>query len=67
MMVRNMTLIASLWFTTEEGRHLAALAATGQLKLAVFEDVSFALKDVNEALARLDSRRGGFSNFVINP
>jgi threonine dehydrogenase-like Zn-dependent dehydrogenase len=67
MMTRNMTLIASLWFTTEEGRQLASLAATGELKLAAFEDVSFALEDVNEALTRLDSRRGGFSNFVINP
>jgi alcohol dehydrogenase len=33
----------------------------------VFEDVTFALGHVNEALARLDNRRGGFSNFVITP
>jgi threonine dehydrogenase-like Zn-dependent dehydrogenase len=67
MMVRNMTLVASLWFTTEEGRQLAALASNGSLKLSVFEHSAHPLEQVNEALALLEQRRGGFSNFVITP
>jgi threonine dehydrogenase-like Zn-dependent dehydrogenase len=67
MMVRNLTLIASLWFTTEEGRHLAAMADTGALDLSVLEHRTFPLASTNEALAQLESRNGGFSNFVITP
>jgi D-arabinose 1-dehydrogenase-like Zn-dependent alcohol dehydrogenase len=67
MMVRNMTLVASLWFTSEEGRQLAALAENGSLDLSVFEHVTFALGNVNQAIAGMEKRHGGFSNFVVNP
>lgn len=67
MMVCNMTLIASLWFTTEEGKQLAAHAANGRLNLSVFDHHAFPLSNINDALAQLEKRRGGFSNYVINP
>lgn len=67
MMVRNITLVASLWFTAEEGRELAALAENGNLKLSVFEHISFPLDRVNEGITHLEERRGGFSNHVIYP
>lgn len=67
MMARNMTLYASLWFTTEEAQQLAEQAASGSLNLSIFEHRSFPLEDVNEAVSLLESRHGGFSNYVINP
>jgi threonine dehydrogenase-like Zn-dependent dehydrogenase len=67
MMVRNMTLVASLWFTTEEARQVAALATNGTLNLSVFEHCPLPLERVNDGLLLLEKRRGGFSNIVIHP
>lgn len=67
MMDRNMRLIGSLWFTAEEGRELAAFAASGALKLSIFEHHSHPLEKVNEAISGIATRNGGFSNYVIHP
>jgi threonine dehydrogenase-like Zn-dependent dehydrogenase len=66
MMDRNMSFVGSLWFTTQEGRELAAYAATGALKLSVFEHQTFPLEAVNEAISGIGARNGGFSNYVIH-
>ena len=67
MMDRNMKLIGSVWFTTEEGRELAGYAASGALKLSIFEHHAYPLEDVNKAISGIAARNGGFSNFVIHP
>jgi alcohol dehydrogenase len=67
MMDRNMRLIGSVWFTTEEGRELAGYAASGALKLSIFEHHTYPLEDVNAAISGIASRNGGFSNYVIHP
>lgn len=61
------TIIGSLWFTTAHGQEMAELAATGSVKLEVFEHEVFALEEINSALARIGTRHGGFSNYVISP
>ena len=43
------------------------LAATGGVRLEVFEHEKFKLDEVNEALAIFKNRNGGFSNYVICP
>ena len=65
LMVQQKSLIGSLWFTTAEGEDMAAMAASGQLDLSVFEHESFPLEKVNEALDAVDQRTGGFTNIVI--
>jgi threonine dehydrogenase-like Zn-dependent dehydrogenase len=67
MMDWNMSLIGSLWFTTQECRELASYAETGALKMSVFEHHTYPLKDVNQAISGIASRNGGFSNYVIHP
>ena len=46
---------------------MADLAATNGVRLDVFEHEVFPLANVNEALAVLKNRNGGFSNYVIRP
>ena len=53
--------------TDEEIGRLAELARTGLLDLSVFEHNRFPLADVNNAISGLQSRNGGFSNYVIVP
>ena len=63
----NRLIVGSLWFSTQEGRELAAMAETGALDMSVFEHHGFPLADVNIAISGMAKRRGGFSNFVIYP
>jgi len=67
LMDNNMQLICSAWFTTEEGQQLADMAGAGVLDLSCLEHHCYALADVNTAISGIAVRRGGFSNFVINP
>ena len=60
------TMIGSNWFTTAQGQEMAALAASDQVKLDVFENYTYALEDLNQALVDIEQRHGGFSNFVIS-
>ncbi|HKP42993.1 alcohol dehydrogenase catalytic domain-containing protein [Mycobacterium sp.] len=66
-MSRDHSFIGSTWFTTADGQEMADMAATGQVDLSVFEHEIFKLADVNDALALLKNRHGGFSNYVICP
>jgi D-arabinose 1-dehydrogenase-like Zn-dependent alcohol dehydrogenase len=67
MMTNRIGLQGSVWFTTGEGEDMAAMAAAGTLDLSVLEHRVSPLSKVNEVLAGMDDRAGGFTNFVIDP
>jgi D-arabinose 1-dehydrogenase-like Zn-dependent alcohol dehydrogenase len=67
LMTNRIGLQGSVWFTTGEGEEMAAMAGAGTLDLSVFEHRIAPLSQVNEVLANMDDRNGGFTNFVIDP
>jgi D-arabinose 1-dehydrogenase-like Zn-dependent alcohol dehydrogenase len=67
MMTNRISLQGSVWFTTGEGEDMAAMAAAGTLDLSVLQHRVSPLSKVNEVLAGMDDRDGGFTNFVIDP
>jgi D-arabinose 1-dehydrogenase-like Zn-dependent alcohol dehydrogenase len=67
MMTNAISLQGSVWFTTGEGEEMAAMAGAGTLDLSALEHRVFPLSKVNEVLAGMDDRDGGFTNFVIDP
>ena len=67
MMTNRIGLQGSVWFTTGEGEEMAAMAGAGTLNLSVLEHCVSPLSKVNEVLAGMDERDGGFTNFVIDP
>ena len=67
LMTNRIGLQGSVWFTTAEGEDLAAMAGAGTLDLSVLEHRVAPLSKVNEVLAGMDDRNGGFTNFVIDP
>ncbi|MGH6672273.1 MAG: alcohol dehydrogenase catalytic domain-containing protein [Xanthobacteraceae bacterium] len=67
MMTNRIGLQGSVWFTTGDGEEMAAMAAAGTLDLSILEHRVAPLSKVNEVLAGMDDRNGGFTNFVIDP
>ncbi len=67
MMTNRIGLQGSVWFTTGEGEDMAAMAGAGTLNLAALEHRVSPLSKVNDVLAGMDDRNGGFTNFVIDP
>jgi alcohol dehydrogenase len=67
MMDLQQSMTGSCWFTAAEGQDMADMAANGVLDLSVFEQVTFPLSQVNEAISGIENRNGGFSNYVIHP
>jgi alcohol dehydrogenase len=67
LMTNRIGLQGSVWFTTGEGEDMAAMAAAGTLDLSPLEHRIFPLTAVNEALAGMDNRNGGFTNFIVDP
>jgi D-arabinose 1-dehydrogenase-like Zn-dependent alcohol dehydrogenase len=67
LMTNRIGLQGSVWFTTGEGEEMAAMAASGTLDVSALDHRVYPLSQVNEALASMDSRDGGFTNFVIDP
>lgn len=65
LMTRQKSILGSLWFTTAEGQAMADMAGAGVLNLDVFEHQSFPINKVDEALAALEDRNGGFTNIVV--
>ena len=57
----------SNWFTTGEGRLMAEMAKVGVLDLSKLETRVYPLAKVNDALAEVQKRPGGFVNVVVNP
>jgi alcohol dehydrogenase len=67
MMTNRIGLQGSVWFTTGEGEAMAAMARAGTLDFSALEHRVSPLSKVNEVLAGMDARDGGFTNFVIDP
>ncbi len=67
MMTNRIGLQGSVWFTTGEGEDMASMAGVGTLDLSILEHRVSPLSKVNEVLAGMDDRNGGFTNFVIDP
>jgi D-arabinose 1-dehydrogenase-like Zn-dependent alcohol dehydrogenase len=67
MMTNRIGLQGSVWFSTGEGQEMAAMAGAGTLDVSVLEHRVFPLSQVNEALAGMDNRDGGFTNFIVDP
>jgi alcohol dehydrogenase len=67
LMTNRIGLQGSVWFTTGEGQEMAAMVAAGTLDVSPLEHRVFPLSQVNEALAAMHNRNGGFSNFVVDP
>jgi alcohol dehydrogenase len=57
----------SNWFTTGEGQLMADMAGTGVVDLSKLTTHAYPLERVNEALAEVQTRPGGFVNIVVNP
>lgn len=57
----------SNWFTTGEGQLMAEMARVGVLDLSRLTTKAFPLDGVNDALAYMKERPGGFVNVVVNP
>jgi D-arabinose 1-dehydrogenase-like Zn-dependent alcohol dehydrogenase len=67
LMTNRIGLEGSVWFTTGEGEDMAAMVAAGTLGISPLEHRVYPLSQVNEALAAMDNRNGGFSNFIVDP
>lgn len=67
LMTNRIGLQGSVWFTTGEGEEMAAMVASGTLDVSVLEHRIFPLSQVNEAMAAMNNRDGGFTNFIVDP
>jgi alcohol dehydrogenase len=67
LMCFQISLIGSNWFSVAEGQDMARMADAGTLDLSVFEQEVYPLSAVNEALAAVENRKGGFTNVVVMP
>jgi D-arabinose 1-dehydrogenase-like Zn-dependent alcohol dehydrogenase len=66
LMTNRIGLEGSVWFTTAQGEDMAAMAGAGTLDLSGLEHRVSPLSKVNEVLAGVHDRNGGFTNFVID-
>jgi alcohol dehydrogenase len=57
----------SNWFTTGESQLMADMAGAGVLDLGKLTPHAFPLGRVNDALAQVQTRPGGFVNIVVHP
>jgi D-arabinose 1-dehydrogenase-like Zn-dependent alcohol dehydrogenase len=67
LMTNRIGLQGSVWFSTGEGEEMAAMVAAGTLDVSPLQHRIFPLSQVNEALAGMDNRDGGFTNFIVDP
>ncbi|MBP0631163.1 MULTISPECIES: alcohol dehydrogenase catalytic domain-containing protein [unclassified Cupriavidus] len=67
LMDNDIQLTGSVWFTAGQGQEMADMVEAGVVDLSVFEHHRYRLADINVALAGIENRDGGFSNFVICP
>ena len=67
LMTNRIGLSGSVWFSTGEGEEMAAMAGAGTLDLSALQHRVSPLSKVNEVLAGMDDRDGGFTNFVVDP
>jgi len=57
----------SNWFTTGEAQRMAEMVAVGAFDLSRLVTRAFPLEGINDALAFVKERPGGFTNVVVNP
>ncbi|HJS09768.1 alcohol dehydrogenase catalytic domain-containing protein [Sphingopyxis sp.] len=67
VMVSSQSILGSNWFTSAQAREMMELAQAGRVDLSIFDHHGFALDDINEALAAVERRAGGFSNYFVTP
>jgi alcohol dehydrogenase len=67
LMTNRIGLQGSVWFTTAEGEEMAAMAGAGTLNFSVLKHRVSPLSKVNEAIAGMADRDGGFTNFIVDP
>jgi D-arabinose 1-dehydrogenase-like Zn-dependent alcohol dehydrogenase len=67
LMTNRISLQGSVWFTTGEGQDMAAMVAAGTLDVSPLEHRIFPLSQVNDAMAAMNNRDGGFTNFIVDP
>jgi len=66
-MTARLQFCGSNWFTTGEGQSMAEMAQVGMLDLTKLVTRAYPLAKVNEALAEVQTRPGGFVNIVVHP
>lgn len=67
MMDWNQGFQGSVWFSTAEGMDMAEMIRAGTLNFDLFRQHSYPLDQINEVLAGIENRHGGFSNFTVVP
>jgi D-arabinose 1-dehydrogenase-like Zn-dependent alcohol dehydrogenase len=67
LMTNRISLTGSVWFSTQEGEEMVAMAQAGVLDLSCFEHRVTPLAGVNELLGGSFDRNGGFTNYVVDP
>lgn len=65
ILMRDVTFIGSVWFTSAEIDRMIAMIAAGVIDLNWLEHHTYPLDDVNTALERVGERPGGFTNIVV--
>lgn len=65
LMCFQISVIGSLWFSTAEGEDMVEMARSGTLDLSILRHERFALDRIDDALAAIERRNGGFTNVVI--
>jgi alcohol dehydrogenase len=66
-MTARLQFCGSNWFTTGEGQSMAEMAKVGMLDLTKLVTRAYPLAKVNDALAEVQTRPGGFVNIVVHP
>ena len=66
-MTARLQFCGSNWFTTGEGQSMAEMAQVGMLDLTKLVTRAYPLAKVNDALAEVQTRPGGFVNIVVHP
>ena len=67
LMDEQVRLIGSNWPSTRQTQVIADMVGAGALDMSYLEHRRFPLSQVNEAIASLSDRHGGFSNYVVVP
>jgi alcohol dehydrogenase len=66
-LAQGLSFRGSNWFTVEEGRLMAEMARAGRLDLGVWTPQVYPLAGINDALADIKKRPGGFVSIVVAP
>ena len=64
---RSVALVNSGWFEPKHAREMAALVGSRLLDVSIFDHKVFSLDQVDAAISSMNTRRGGFTNYVICP